>query len=216
MRRLVFSMTKLITIVGALFFASLVSSCGGSGGTSEKEVVKEEQCDCKNLFMDPTTYKWQKGSKLYTGTCETKDQYDVVTQHLELKNGFKVFQLIKQKVAGKYLTVDSVYYDGLNPVNGFTMHIMASGLGTYVDEFRSYVNGVEESGKIDVNSSSSTVVSADGMGYDVISITNATIIYDKGSRHEFITVEDKGPGFVKEFTDKAKAISNKFQVFEIH
>jgi hypothetical protein len=197
-------MRKLMTIVGALFFASVVSSCGGSVGTSEEEVVKEKPCDCENLFLDENTWKYSKGTELYTGTCETRDQYDFVTKHLEFKNGFKVFQLIKKKVAGKYVTVDSVYYDGLNPINGFKTHIMANGLGTYVDDFKSYTNGALESGRIILSS---------GYNSDTREFVDMATIYYVD---DYVRVLDNGTGFVKQFTDEAKAISNKFEVFEIH
>ena len=121
-----------------LALSVLTISCGGKN--AEKEDAKTEanevvDCGCDEL------YQGKLNGKLFTGTCADKDQNDTITLKMGFKNGYKISEITKQKVHGKYIVTKDLTYDDGKDNNGFWLSLKEDNGYTYTDYYNEYKDG---------------------------------------------------------------------------
>jgi hypothetical protein len=120
----------LIAVLSSIFF-----SCGNKEGnnvTNDAVALKEvaKDCGCNELVLtdkdkDGNVFFLfknitKKGSKeLFTGNCVEIDQNDSVVKKLNIKNGWVIKNVIKEKVGNIYITMEDMNYENEEPSNGW-------------------------------------------------------------------------------------------------
>jgi len=142
----------------------IVFSCGKKEGNKEaakdtaakKEIVNE--CGCNELTLtddyvrvedEGIYFGYLKGIKkegskeLFTGTCTEKDQNDSIIEKVDVKNGWLIKKVLKEKIGKIYVTTMSVNFENEKPSNGWYMNIkeIYGSNEKYVSEYQDYKNG---------------------------------------------------------------------------
>lgn len=131
-------MKKNVLLLLAL--SVLTISCGGKNGekNGEKAEANEEvviDCACSEL------YEGKLMGKLFTGTCANKDQNDTIILKKSYKNGFRISEMTKQKVNGKYIITQDETYDDNEVYNGFSITLKEDDEFTYTSFYCDYKDG---------------------------------------------------------------------------
>ena len=157
----------LFTIVSL----SLLTSCGGSDKSVEdvEDVDKVVVCDCVEDISWDKGVGYLHGRDKFTGTCETKNERDEVTERIEVKNGFKL-HLEKWETVNRKLvqTKDLKYFDNKKD-EGWEFEVKSNlkKTFTYVKEFQEY-----KGGKSVLRYSISDIHSTFGGGNEYYSVLN--------------------------------------------
>jgi hypothetical protein len=143
-------MKIIYLITGVIFLAS----CGGSSADKSADTKLEaiETCLCSNVVQGfengKRNGKYMHKAQLYTGACDTKDQYDTIIERKEFKNGYMISSYKRKKMGNIYVTIDSMTYDNGKAFNGFEIHHQTDYGFTYVSGIDDRKNGVNEWSKI--------------------------------------------------------------------
>lgn len=142
-------------ILTVILLSLFISSCGKSKNdkaeeTSEQKEIAEviKDCNCSEL---KNLNKMREISKtdskdLFTGVCTEKDQFDSITRKIEVKNGWLIKELQKEKIANNYVTLKDVTYENEEYSNGFIIQLYeysgtVSTPHIYVKNYKEYKNG---------------------------------------------------------------------------
>lgn len=133
-----------------LVMSIVLISCGGKNSESKenKETKTEEakSTDCLISELSDLYYKKdiiKKDSKeAYTGFAVTKDQSDSIVRKVEIKKGWLVRDIVKEKINGKYITISDLNYEDTKITNGFELKIVNYTKGFYhTHEYKEYKKG---------------------------------------------------------------------------
>jgi hypothetical protein len=98
--------------------------------------------------------------KLFTGTCADKDQNDTIILRKSFKNGYKISEMTKEKVHGKYIVTKDLTYDDGKDNNGFWMTLKEDNGYTYTSYYNEYKDGKSMNNyKVYLSSSSADYIS---------------------------------------------------------
>lgn len=125
-------MKKLNYLLLAVFI--ILISCGGknSGKNNGQESEFDESDSCLIFELegmdtiDAGGVKniMKKGTKeLYSGIAIEKDQNDSIIKQLEIKNGWVIHNIEKEKIKDEYFTVFNKKYENGVPVSGYSIQI---------------------------------------------------------------------------------------------
>jgi hypothetical protein len=126
---------KKINVLLIAVLSSIFLSCGnkeGKNDTNEAVALKEvaKDCGCNELVLtekdkDENVYLLgknitKKGSKeLFTGNCVEIDQNDSIVQKLDIRNGWLIKKVIKEKVGNIYVTMEDMNFENEVSYNGW-------------------------------------------------------------------------------------------------
>ncbi|TAF09083.1 MAG: hypothetical protein EAZ75_08980 [Flavobacteriia bacterium] len=129
---------KINKILLILVMGTLLISCGGktkgNETSAEGDALTESDCQCADLNLvtkdadgkDVYNFKDIKkngSNELFIGTCIEKDQNDSIIKTVEIKNGFVIRQILREKVGKIYATNYDMTYENLEKANGFSIVI---------------------------------------------------------------------------------------------
>lgn len=151
---------KKINVLLIIVFSAIFLSCGkkeGNNDVTETEAAKEvvKDCGCNELELTETDEDGnvsdkfksitKKGSKeLFTGSCVEKDQNDSIIRKIDVKNGWLIKQVLKEKTGNTYITTMDMNYENQLFFNGWYLEIedvLSGSNEKYVSEFNEYKNG---------------------------------------------------------------------------
>jgi hypothetical protein len=148
---------KKINLMLIMISGVLLISCGKNTQKESKEKAEEivinTDCQCVDLnivTIDADGNKHnnfkdiqKKGSReLYTGTCVEKDQHDSIIRKIEIKNGWIVRQVWKERVNNGYITTGDYFYENTQITDGFEVTVMKGNNGfVYVSSMKEKKNG---------------------------------------------------------------------------
>lgn len=128
-------MKKKISI--SLLILTLLISCNKKTEKNEikgsenemSEVAKSCNCDELDINKDSETIFLTlihnlKTKELYTGTCISKDQNDSITRKMEIKNGYLVHDIKKEKILNEYVVTQNMTYENKWYKDGFKLETL--------------------------------------------------------------------------------------------
>lgn len=135
---------KKINVLLIIALSVIVFSCGkkeenkdAAKAAPEKEVIKDCGCNELTLIDEDSgidTHEYgnffgnfknitKKGSKeLFTGTCTEKDQNDSIIKKVDVKNGWLVKEVLKEKIGKIYVTTMDLNFENEKPSNGWVRY----------------------------------------------------------------------------------------------
>lgn len=157
---------KKINLLLIIAFSVIVFSCGkkeekknAAEAAPEKEVIND--CGCNELtlvdedsgidtqedgnFFGNFKNITKKGSKeLFTGSCTEKDQNDSIIKKVDVKKGWLIKEVLKEKIGKIYVTTMDLNFENENPSNGWVRYLNEDGSNQNEKYFRKcieYKNG---------------------------------------------------------------------------
>ena len=130
---------KRINLILSVTISVVMISCGGKSNkekveeTDTKE-VKVTDCICSEISgLDTGKGITKIGSKdLYTGSCLEKDQNDSIVRKVEIKNGWLIREILREKIQKDYVTTKDFQLENGKIMNGFEIKF---DLNKYFSEF---------------------------------------------------------------------------------
>jgi len=133
-------MKKCLLSIMLFGVLSVFISCGNKNEQKENEnncsfaEMNFGTTDLDNIENLKELHK--KGSKeLFTGNCFLKDQYDSIIRKFEVKNGWIIKEIKREKILKNYVTIFNYDYENLKKNNGWEIYVNK---GENLDLFKGY------------------------------------------------------------------------------
>jgi hypothetical protein len=116
----------------------LLISCGGKNAkdnsSSDINETTDNDCACNELNLDTVdsdgkkTTNWKDikkngSNELFTGFCFEKDQNDSIINKIEIKNGWVVRKIWREKINDKYIVTADYSYENSKVLNSWEIYI---------------------------------------------------------------------------------------------
>jgi hypothetical protein len=155
---------KKINLLLSVTISVIMISCGGKSNNKEKaeetdkKEVKVTDCICSEISgLDAGKGITKIGSKdLYTGSCIEKDQNDSIVRKVEIKNGWLIREILREKIQKDYVTTKDWQFENGKIMNGFEIKFdqyQNNPNYNFISEYSEYKNGIYgfNSWKVDLN-----------------------------------------------------------------